>query len=398
MYDIIVVGGGLAGASIAKVMAENGLRVLVLERERQFKDRVRGEGIFQWGVADLKELGLYQLLVDGCAREVPWFDTYLGGERIGHRNLVTSTPQETAGLNWIHHEMEEVLLAAAERAGADVRRGARASTVKPGELPSVCIEYEQRSEELSARLVVCADGRGSLGRRWGDFRVRQDTYGMLIAGLLCERMPKVPEDTNCWLMNPECGRYAFLCPQGQGRVRTYVFHPKNENYRFQGFGDLPRFVEDALGAGVPTEWIAQSKPIGPLSTFDGADSWVDHPYKNGVALIGDAAASNDPSYGQGQCLAIRDVRVLRDFLLANDDWDRAGHLFASAHDRYYGALHKFEGWVYQLFYETGPEADVRRARAFPLLGEEPTRMPDAFFTGPEVPLGETVRRRFFGED
>ena len=42
-YDVITVGGGLAGAAFAKVMAEHGARVLVLERERRFKDRVRGE-------------------------------------------------------------------------------------------------------------------------------------------------------------------------------------------------------------------------------------------------------------------------------------------------------------------------------------------------------------------
>jgi len=52
-YDIITVGGGLAGATLAKAMAENGARVLVIERERQFKDRVRGEGTFPWGVAEV---------------------------------------------------------------------------------------------------------------------------------------------------------------------------------------------------------------------------------------------------------------------------------------------------------------------------------------------------------
>ena len=42
-YDVIAVGGGLGGASIAKVLAEKGLRVLVAEREEIFKDRIRGE-------------------------------------------------------------------------------------------------------------------------------------------------------------------------------------------------------------------------------------------------------------------------------------------------------------------------------------------------------------------
>ena len=35
-------------------MAEHGAKVLVLERETQFKDRVRGEGTMPWGVADAR--------------------------------------------------------------------------------------------------------------------------------------------------------------------------------------------------------------------------------------------------------------------------------------------------------------------------------------------------------
>ncbi len=43
-------------------------------------------------------------------------------------------------------------------------------------------------------------------------------------------------------------------------------------------------------------------------------------------------------------------------------------------------------------------ADARRARAFPLLAEDPTRLPDLLGLGPAVSTDETVRRRFFGEE
>src|ERR1700745_1536912 len=86
-YDIITVGGGLGGATLAKAMAQHGVRVLVLEREQQFKDRVRGELMVPWGVAEARTLGLYALLRDTCGHEVPWFDTYLGAAPTGHNNL-----------------------------------------------------------------------------------------------------------------------------------------------------------------------------------------------------------------------------------------------------------------------------------------------------------------------
>lgn len=68
-YDIITVGGGLGGAALAKVMAEHGARVLVVEREKQFKDRIRGENLAPWGVAETQALGLYELLRATCTRE-----------------------------------------------------------------------------------------------------------------------------------------------------------------------------------------------------------------------------------------------------------------------------------------------------------------------------------------
>ena len=61
-YDIVTIGGGIAAASLAKVMAEKGFRVLVLEREKEFRDRVRGEALLPWGVGEARELCIYDLL------------------------------------------------------------------------------------------------------------------------------------------------------------------------------------------------------------------------------------------------------------------------------------------------------------------------------------------------
>ena len=61
-------------------MAEHGTRVLVIEREAQFHDRIRGEVLSSWGVAETQALGLYALLRNTCAHESPRFGTYLGPE------------------------------------------------------------------------------------------------------------------------------------------------------------------------------------------------------------------------------------------------------------------------------------------------------------------------------
>jgi hypothetical protein len=97
-------------------------------------------------------------------------------------------------------------------------------------------------------------------------------------------------------------------------------------------------------------------------------------------------------------LTLRDVRVLSDALGAETDWQKAGHAYAAEHDRYYDITHRCDGWAAQVFMEVGPEADALRARALPLLMEDPTRFPETAHSGPESPHDEHVRRRFFGEE
>src|SRR5262249_16849857 len=144
--------------------------------------------------------------------------------------------------------------------------------------------------------------------------------------------------------------------------------------------------------------FGNARACGPLASFECVDVWVDHPYANGVALVGDAACSNDPSWGQGLSLSLRDARVLSEELLNDVDWDAAAHRYAERHDQHYGTIRTVSGWFHDLFARLGPEAEARRARALPLLAEDPTRAPDALFSGPDAPLAANARGRLFGED
>ncbi len=125
-YDIITVGGGLGGAALAKAMAEHGARVLVVERETQFKDRIRGENFAPWGVAETQTLGFYDLLRATCARESARFGVYTDPAFQEPRDLIATTPQRLSLLTFYHLVMQEALLQAAIDAGAEVCRGASA--------------------------------------------------------------------------------------------------------------------------------------------------------------------------------------------------------------------------------------------------------------------------------
>jgi menaquinone-9 beta-reductase len=397
-YDIITVGGGLGGSALAKVMAEYGARVLVVEREKQFKDRIRGEFFAPWGIAETQALGLYEILRTTCAHESPWFGVYTEPEFGEPRDLMATSSQRLPFFTFHHPEMQEVLLQAAVEAGAEVRRGASVREVRPGDVPTVTVEQEGHVEELQARLIVGVDGRGSVVRKWAGFPIHQDPERLVISGVLFEEMPTPREGTIYYVINPHIGQGVPLASLGSGRVRAYLVQTKAASVRLQGAAALPRFIAESVRSGAPAEWYAGAKAVGPLATFDGADTWVDHPYKDGIVLLGDAAASSDPAWGQGLALTVRDVRVLRNHLLSHENWDEAGHAYAEEHDRHYGVIHTVENWLSQMFFETGSAGEARRARAFPLLAQDPSRAPDHVVGGPELPADETVRRRFFGEE
>ena len=135
-----------------------------------------------------------------------------------------------------------------------------------------------------------------------------------------------------------------------------------------------------------------------MAEFEGADTWVRQPYRESVALIGDAASSNDPAWGNGLSLTLRDVRTLSDCVLGEADWDEAGRRYAARHDEYFGAVHRVTGWLTDLLYEVGPEADARRARVLPLMKQDRSRNPDYIALGPAAPSDERARRHMFGED
>ncbi len=396
-YDIITVGGGLGGASLAKVMAEHGARVLVVERETEFKDRVRGEAMSPWGVADARRIDILDTIMAAGGHELPKATAFAGQTQILERDLPSTTPGGMPNLAFYHPRVQEALLAAAAAAGAEVRRGAKVTSATPGAPASVSVEQEGKEETISCRLVVGANGRGSSVRSWAGFDVQRDEDHLLIAGLLFDEMA-VQEDANRLVLNLENGHGALLFPQGGGRVRVYTVLQSATSDRFQGDKDVPRFIEDAVATGIPVELFEGARPEGPLATFDGAPTWVDHPYKDGVALVGDAAASSDPSWGLGLALTTRDVRVLAEELKNTEDWDVAGHAYAKEHDRYYGVTHVVSNWMSELFYTVGPEAEARRAKAMPLIAQDRSRIPDAHFSGPDMVVDESSRRWMFGEE
>jgi len=291
--------------------------------------------------------------------------------------------------------MQEALIQAAHGAGAEIWRGVTAREITSGNPPAVMVEREGGLQKVTARLVVCADGRSSTGRKWGGFQSRRAQQKLFGAGQLFKNLATA-EGTFILLVNPQLRRYAILLPIGGGLVRGYLMYDSSQLDRLQGASQVSRFVDECVKTGLPRDCYADAEPVGPLASFDLTETWVEHPYREGVVLIGDAAGSSDPSWGQGLSITIRDVRELSESLLAGNDWDVASDRYAQARDVYFQTDLRVHEWAFDLFFGEGLEADRLRERVFPLHAAEPERVPDHAFSGLDLPADEEVRRRFFG--
>jgi len=396
-YDLVVVGGGIAGASLAGSVAASGARVLVLEREREFRDRVRGEWVAPWGVLELERIGILNVLRErAAAHELPFQNT--GVRRLGATptDLVKHSRPQRPGLTFFHPAAQEALISWAAEQGAEVNRGARVTAVHGGVSPSA--EWTgEGAGTATARLVVGADGRTSLVRK--AIEKPEQTRGemRLWAGVRMRNL-NWPSDCGMLTLDPESGYAAAVFPQGDGAARVYLGPSREERKRLSGAKDVDSFLAGLKPLLGDQDVFGEAEAIGPLATFDTEMRWIDDPQRDGLVLIGDAAGYTDPTWGQGLALGFRDARVLGEALNASDDWTEAVASYAAEHDRYFNAMVKSEAWTEEVLLTPGPEGEAVRNRAFAAWAEDPTRNPTAAYNGPDFTADEEARRRFFGLD
>jgi 2-polyprenyl-6-methoxyphenol hydroxylase-like FAD-dependent oxidoreductase len=318
--DVVVVGGGIAGSALATVLARRGLAVVVLERQTAYRDKVRGEVLSCWGVAEALRLDLEKPLLDAGGhyvnRMVP-YDEVTAPEHAaaGAVPLDRLLPDVPGALDVGHPAACEALLQAAAAAGAQVVRGVGELDVEPGAAPSVRYRHGNSEHTLRCALVVGADGRTSAVRRAIGVELQHSTPRTLGGGMLVDGLDAWPAD-RCAL-GTEGDLHYLMFPRAGGRVRLYLLHDVLQRGRFAGpdrasaFLSAYRRLTCIPGAD---EIFAAARPAGPCAFYPMNDTWTDQPYAPGVVLVGDAAGWNDPIIGQGLSIALRDARLVTDIL------------------------------------------------------------------------------------
>jgi menaquinone-9 beta-reductase len=317
--DVLVVGGGPAGASAAYWLARHGHEVTIVEKRTYPRSKTCGDALTPRALHQIGDMGLAGQL--GAMHRTRGVRTTGGG-----RSLELAWPEHptlpTYGAVVRRSELDELVARAAVDAGAVLLEGheAIAPLMERGFARGavVRVNREAATSEIAAKYVVVADGANSrFGRALGTFRSRQMPYGTAIRGYW-----ESPRSGEQWLesaldLRDRSGNavpgYGWVFPVGDGTVNIGVgllstfrdFKSVNTTLLLDGF--VEQVAEPwGLDPAAPT-----TQPVSGRVPMGGS---VGPKIGPTYLVIGDAAGAVNPFNGDGIDAAYHTARMAADVL------------------------------------------------------------------------------------
>ena len=324
-FDVVIAGGGMAGAAVAAGLDELGLRTLVVEPGLDGSKRLAGELIHPPGTTDLADLGLLDALEAVGGAPVLGFAVLADGQS----HVLPYAPM--AGMRPTGFAMEHGAIATTLRSAITRRphvtvwHAARvvALDTSAADHIGVTVASDAGAVQLRARLLVGADGTASSVRRLAGIGARRRRISTMLGFVVpCGRLPH--PGFGCVFLGGPAPALAYQIAAGAVRVMF----------------DLP---DDAEGGDVSTRGRTYLAALPePLRTdvrqaMDAQRGLVSASYsvvpdavaRGRIALVGDAAGCCHPLTATGLSVSTRDAIRLREALRTEPDVPSAVRRYAA---------------------------------------------------------------------
>ncbi len=304
--DVLIIGGGPTGVTLAALLAKRGVSVIVTEKESSIYPLPRAAHIDHEGMRILQEVGAAEAVM-ATSRQAKSYEfrnargrlllSFDGAEQIG--------PGGWPVANMIHQpSVERELRQALARSAPDALRSGweMLSFTDDEDGVTACFDTPSGEQTLRARWLVGADGarspvRKACGITFEDLGFEEP---WLVVDVLVDDPSRLPS-ANLQICDP--ARPTTCVMMGEGRHRwEFMILP----------GETPEQVSaDAAVARMLAPWKVDGAvriERKAVYTFRAriAQQWR----KGRVLLAGDAAHQTPPFAGQGMCSGLRDAANL----------------------------------------------------------------------------------------
>jgi flavin-dependent dehydrogenase len=329
-YDVIVIGGGPSGASAATLLAKQGFRVVLFERDHFPRFHV-GESLIPYCYPVIEKLGMLEKMKSSH------FTKKYGVQFISEQGKLSEPfrfeqydPHERSQ-TWqvLRGEFDTMLLQNAREVGVEVHEGARVLDIlcEGTRVIGVKVKCEGEEEkEVRAKVVVDASGQSSMiidrfGLRVWDKDLKKAAVWTYWKG--AKREPGLDEGGTIVIQTEGKKGWFWYIPLHDDMVSVgvvanfdYLFKNREskdpESIYFEEVARCPG-VRPRLEGATRCEDFHSQKEYSYKATQGGGDGWV---------LAGDAYGFLDPLYSSGVLLALTSADVVSqsvaDALNAND--------------------------------------------------------------------------------